>query len=62
MHVITYITIHLLLSVTVEGSFERAVYLFIFHLLLFMFLWSYYETIFRPVGRPPKMVIYYFTM
>ncbi|CAG9537561.1 unnamed protein product [Cercopithifilaria johnstoni] len=40
---------------TVEGSFERAVYLFVFHLLLFMFLWSYYETIFRPVGRPPKM-------
>lgn len=51
-----YILIHL---VTVESNFERAVYLLIFHLLLFMFLWSYYETIFRPVGRPPKMVNYF---
>lgn len=40
---------------TVEDKFQRAVYLFIFHLLLIMFLWSYYVTIFRPVGRPPKM-------
>ncbi|KAM3722826.1 Palmitoyltransferase ZDHHC2 [Dirofilaria immitis] len=40
---------------TVDNNFERAIYLFVFHLLLFMFLWSYYETIFRPVGRPPKM-------
>ncbi|VDM12046.1 unnamed protein product [Wuchereria bancrofti] len=40
---------------TVEGTFERSLYLSVFHLLLFMFLWSYYVTIFRPVGRPPKM-------
>uniref|UniRef100_A0A1I8EX55 Palmitoyltransferase n=1 Tax=Wuchereria bancrofti TaxID=6293 RepID=A0A1I8EX55_WUCBA len=43
------------MNFTVEGTFERSLYLSVFHLLLFMFLWSYYVTIFRPVGRPPKM-------
>ncbi|VDN55195.1 unnamed protein product [Dracunculus medinensis] len=39
---------------TVECLFERVIYLIIFHILLILFLWSYYQTIFSPVGRPRK--------
>lgn len=44
-------------SDSVECLFERVIYLIIFHILLILFLWSYYQTIFSPVGRPRKEVI-----
>ncbi|VDM96384.1 unnamed protein product [Thelazia callipaeda] len=40
---------------TVVSRVERGIYIFVFHLLLLMFLWSYYETIFQPIGQPPKI-------
>uniref|UniRef100_A0A914W6M9 Palmitoyltransferase n=1 Tax=Plectus sambesii TaxID=2011161 RepID=A0A914W6M9_9BILA len=37
---------------TVTNVFERAIYLFGFHVLLILFMWSYYQTIFSPIGQP----------
>uniref|UniRef100_A0A0M3IJR9 Palmitoyltransferase n=2 Tax=Ascaris TaxID=6251 RepID=A0A0M3IJR9_ASCLU len=39
---------------TVERVAERVLYLLIFHILLFLFLWSYYQTVFSEIGQPQK--------
>ncbi|KHN71911.1 Uncharacterized protein Tcan_18686 [Toxocara canis] len=39
---------------TVERLPERVIYLFIFHFLLLLFLWSYYQTVFSEIGQPQK--------
>ncbi|MFH4980809.1 hypothetical protein AB6A40_007518 [Gnathostoma spinigerum] len=39
---------------TVESVIERAVYITVFHILFFIFLWTYYQTIFTPISKPPK--------
>jgi len=38
---------------TVTNAAERALYLVIFHVLMFLFLFSYYRTVFTEIARPP---------
>lgn len=44
-------------SVTVDNVIERIIYLVPAHILLILFLWSYFKTIFTPVGAPSPKVI-----
>ena len=38
---------------TVEWPVEKALYLMGYHVALAMLLWSYYQTVFSDIGRPP---------
>ncbi|XP_037087244.1 palmitoyltransferase ZDHHC20-B-like [Pollicipes pollicipes] len=40
--------------VTVESYAEKVVYLMLYHILLLLFLWAYYQTVMTPIGRVPK--------
>ncbi|XP_075226902.1 palmitoyltransferase ZDHHC2 isoform X4 [Lycorma delicatula] len=39
---------------TVSSVFEKILYLTGYHLLLMMFLWAYWQTIFTPIGTVPR--------
>lgn len=39
---------------TVEGALQRILFLLFYHLILVMFLWSYYRTVFTDIGRVPS--------
>ncbi|CAF4932629.1 unnamed protein product, partial [Rotaria sp. Silwood1] len=39
---------------TIDNVPKKVIYLFIYHPLLFLFLWSYYQTIFKPLVGPPS--------
>jgi palmitoyltransferase len=43
-------------SVTITSNIERVLYLVPAHILLILFMWSYFATIFTPVGAPDKRV------
>ncbi|KAJ8955450.1 hypothetical protein NQ318_003550 [Aromia moschata] len=44
--------------ITVESPVKQVLYLIFYHLFFFMFVWSYWQTIFTDVGRvPPKYKI-----
>uniref|UniRef100_A0A0N5A9D3 Palmitoyltransferase n=1 Tax=Syphacia muris TaxID=451379 RepID=A0A0N5A9D3_9BILA len=40
---------------TVVHNLEASIFLIVFHILLFLFLWTYYKTVFTPVGKPLKI-------
>ncbi len=52
--------VHRIFSVTVDSIIERIIYLTGFHLFLILFLFSYYQTIFTQLGRPPSNVNNYY--
>ncbi|CAF1258400.1 unnamed protein product [Rotaria magnacalcarata] len=39
---------------TIDNVPKKVIYLFIYHPLLFLFLWSYYQTMFKPLAGPPS--------
>ncbi|XP_055608310.1 palmitoyltransferase ZDHHC15 isoform X2 [Uranotaenia lowii] len=39
---------------TVSSILQRVLFLLFYHLLLIMFLWSYYQTVFTDIGRVPS--------
>lgn len=39
---------------TVESIVEKCFYLIVYHVLLFMFMWAYWQTIFTDIGHVPK--------
>ncbi|VDP44904.1 unnamed protein product [Soboliphyme baturini] len=39
---------------TVTSDAERIAYSIVYHAILIMFLWSYWQTVFTPLGVPPK--------
>ncbi|XP_066976140.1 palmitoyltransferase ZDHHC20-B-like isoform X5 [Macrobrachium rosenbergii] len=39
---------------TVESIIEKSFYLLLYHFLLVLFLWAYWQTIFTDIGRVPK--------
>ncbi|CAF1042365.1 unnamed protein product [Rotaria sordida] len=39
---------------TIDNVPKKVIYLFIYHPLLFIFLWSYYQTMFKPLMGPPS--------
>lgn len=41
----------------VENIVVQCVYLVILHILLFFFLWSYYQTVFAPIGSVPNLFV-----
>ena len=43
-------------AVTVASYAEKAVYLVLYHILLLLFMWSYYQTVMTPIARVPKQV------
>ncbi|CAF1136895.1 unnamed protein product [Didymodactylos carnosus] len=38
---------------TVDSIPKKVIYLLIYHPLLFLFMWSYYRTMFKPIAGPP---------
>ncbi|KAM9327262.1 palmitoyltransferase ZDHHC15 [Gastrophryne carolinensis] len=40
--------------VTLENSLEKALYLFMFHIVFFLFIWTYWKAIFTPPKEPTK--------
>ncbi|KAL1131362.1 hypothetical protein AAG570_010979 [Ranatra chinensis] len=49
-----YVYVVQLCILTVEPYFEKIVYLLIYHVLFVIFMWSYWQTIFTPLGLVPK--------
>lgn len=43
-------------TVTVTSVVQRILFLLFYHLVLVMFLWSYYQTVFTDIGRVPSRV------
>ncbi|XP_043223295.1 palmitoyltransferase ZDHHC20-B-like [Amphibalanus amphitrite] len=39
---------------TVESYAEKTVYLILYHIVLVLFLWAYYQTVMTPIARVPK--------
>ncbi|XP_069982427.1 palmitoyltransferase ZDHHC20-B isoform X1 [Penaeus vannamei] len=39
---------------SIDSIIEKSFYLFVYHILLFLFLWAYWQTIFTEIGRVPK--------
>ncbi|CAF1030403.1 unnamed protein product [Adineta steineri] len=39
---------------TIDSVPKKVIYLLIYHPLLFLFLWSYYRTMFKPLAGPPS--------
>ncbi|XP_037069822.1 palmitoyltransferase ZDHHC15B-like isoform X2 [Pollicipes pollicipes] len=39
---------------TVESYVEKTIYLIFYHVILVLFIWSYYQTVMTPISRVPK--------
>lgn len=47
---------YLLFSVSVETTVEQVLFLIFYHIVFFMFVWSYWQTVFTSIGKvPPKV-------
>lgn len=51
----------LLSLVQIDSWVQRSFYFVFYHVVLVLFAWSYYQTIFTPVKRPPEDVIWELT-
>lgn len=46
----------LYIAVAIDNTFERIVFLFFYHIICVLFFWSYWNTVFTPVGTVPTNV------
>lgn len=45
-------------TVSVETTVERVLFLFFYHIVFIMFVWSYWQTVFTSIGKVPTKVIF----
>lgn len=46
----------LFLTVTIDSTVKKIIYLILYHILFGMFTWAYWQTIFTEIGRVPYKV------
>lgn len=47
---------YILFTVIVPSTFEMIAYLLGYHLVFITFMWSYWQTVFTPIGTVPRKV------